>query len=153
MLAKELKTLANKSGRLIVKVKPGNNPEADTLGDYGHSVSDISTYLKHGMTAAIVDAWTFPKLPPIVEAEAYNDRFMSGHIYFIFDHGVFLAENEKVADAGWLNPKPKEGELPKGTAIQIGAYSGFDMIGFPADLDVSDLFDIIAEPVAAVPAA
>jgi hypothetical protein len=86
-------------------------------------------------------------MPPIhallLDAKPYHDAVEQGQIYFVFHHQPYLEQNEKVADRTWQNDRPVNGELAEGTAVETGCYTGYDMIGFPPDEDMSKLVEII----------
>lgn len=145
MLAKDLKQLVKKNDSVKVRIiaAPADDGEGN-LSDFGDSMAGISTYIRTGMTADITDACEMPVIHEnLLDAKPYHDLILPGRIYFVFHHAPYTAGNEQFAEKIWTNDSPKDGELSKGTAIQTGCYSGYDMIGFPADEDMSKLLEII----------
>lgn len=147
MLAKDLKELVKKQGAITVRVIAVPEHEGEgNMSDFGASVASISTYLRTGMMADITDACAMPVIHPLLDdAKLYRDAMEQGHIYFVFHHQPYLEQNEKVAEPNWQNDNPGAGEVAEGTAVQIGCYSGYDMIGFPPDEDMSKLLEIVTK--------
>lgn len=139
MLAKDLKKHVAKQGSIPVRIIIPRNPHGEgNLSDYGDSVAGISTYLESGMHADIVEACQMPPISKdLLDAKAYHEAMIPGHIYFVFNHECHRDHNEQLSSKTWMNDKPKDGHLPVGSAIQVGCYTGFDMIGFHPDEDMS----------------
>jgi hypothetical protein len=145
MLAKDLKQLVKSQNIVKVRVIAPPMPEGQkNLSDYGDSVSGISTYLEQGMLADIVDACSMPPMPDtMLDAKAYLDAVTAGHVYFVFRHAPYIEHNERIASTTWTNDRPEPGELAEGTAVQTGCYSGYDMIGFAPEEDMSQILEIL----------
>lgn len=141
MLAKELKKYVARQGSIPVRIIAP--PKADGEGnfsDYGASVAGISTYLETGMHADIVDACQMPPISlGLLDAKAYHEVMIPGYIYFVFNHDCHREHNEKISSKTWTNDRPTAEHAAVGSAIEIGAYTGFDMIGFAPDEDMSTL--------------
>lgn len=148
MLAKDLKQIVKKQDSVTIRVIATPAPQGQgDMSDFGASVAGISTYLSPGMMADITDVCTMPPVEErLLDAKPYLDAVMPGHIYFVFHHGPYLAHNEQFASQVWENDDPQNGEVGQGTAVQTGCYTGYDMLGFPANEDMSKLF-AIAEKV------
>jgi hypothetical protein len=142
MLAKDLKELVKKQGSVTIRVI-AQPSEEENISDYGASVAGIFTYLRTGMMADITDACSMPNIHKGLDSAAYREAMEQGYVYFVFHHEPYLTDNEKVADDTWTNDSPPAGKLPKGTAMQIGTYTGYDMVGFPPDDDMFRLFEIV----------
>jgi hypothetical protein len=146
MLAKDLKTIINKLGLVTVRIGSREVPNAQgNLSDFGASVAGISTYLQTGMKADIVDAMLMPPMPNMMDCQDYHNTVVQGMVYFVFQHGQYRDHNEPLASTNWTNDRPKDNELPEGTAIQVGCYSGFDMVGFDPDEDISDILITVVD--------
>jgi hypothetical protein len=145
MFAKDLKQLVKSQN--IVKVRiiaPAMLGGQNNLSDYGNSVAGISTYLEQGMLADIVDACTMPPVHAgLLDAKDYLAAVTAGHVYFVFRHAPYTEHNERIASTNWTNDSPESGELAEGTAVQTGCYSGYDMIGFEPDEDLSQILEIL----------
>lgn len=145
MLAKDLKQLVKSENtvkvRIIAPTMPGGQMN---LSDYGNSVAGISTYLEKGMLADIVDACTMPPVHAgLLDAKDYLTAVTVGHVYFVFRHALYTEHNESIASNNWVTDSPEPGELAEGTAVQTGCYSGYDMIGFEPDEDLSQILEIL----------
>lgn len=147
MLARELKDLVNHRSCLPITLLTAVNSGAEgNLSDFGISVAHDSTYLRAGMRADIVDACRMPPIAPgLLDAADYFKAIVPGLIYFVFYHGIYRDQNEPLASREWQNSNPKQGELARGTAFETGAYSGYDMVGFPPDQDLTQLFAVICD--------
>lgn len=145
MLAKDLKKHLAKQGSIPVRIIAPRQPDGQgNFCDHGASVAGISTYLETGMHADIVDACQMPPISAeLLDAKPYHDAMIAGHIYFVFNHEFHREHNEKIACKDWTNDNPTAEHLRQGTAIQVGAYTGYDMIGFPPDEDMSKLLEPI----------
>lgn len=145
MLAKDLKKHLAKQGSIPVRIIASSKSNGDgNFSDHGASVAGISTYLETGMHADIVDACQMPPISlDLLDAQPYHDAMIPGHIYFVFNHDFHRAHNEKISAKTWTNDKPTAEHLAEGSAIQVGAYTGYDMIGFAPDEDMSKLLEPI----------
>lgn len=141
MLAKDLKKHVGKQGSISVRIiAPVAADGEGNFSDYGDSVTGVSTYLMNGMLADIVDACQMPPVSlELIDAKAYHNAMIPGHIYFVFNHGGYREHNEKISDKTWMNDTPTAEIAARGSAIDVGCYSGYDMIGFPPDEDMSVL--------------
>jgi hypothetical protein len=145
MLAIDLKKQVGKQGSIAVRIiAPTQVDGQGNLSDYGVSVAGISTYLEQGMHADIVEACQMPHISlGLLDAKLYNDAMIPGYVYFVFHHDFHRLHNEKISCKNWTNDKPAEGCVGLGSAIEVGAYTGYDMVGFPADQDMSKLLEPI----------
>lgn len=146
MLAKDLKQLV-KQGTVTVRVIAQRLAVGQgNLSDHGASVAGISTYLTSAMLADITDSCTMPVIhPTLLDAKYYHGAMEPDYIYFVFHHQPYLEHNEKVAERNWQNDSPENGQLAEGTAVEVGCYSGYDMVGFTADEDMSKIFEIVSK--------
>jgi len=139
MTAQELRDLVKRRGTVTVTVAAASMPSGEgNLSDHGASVAGISTYLQSGMKADIVDVCVMPPIKSnLLDAEDYHKAMIAGHVYFVFYHAPYVEHNERIASPNWTNDSPQAGELREGTAVQTGCYSGYDMVGFAPEEDVS----------------
>lgn len=145
MLAKDIKQLVKSQNTVKVRIIAAPMPGGQkNLSDYGNSVAGISTYLEQGMLADIVDACTMPPVHAgLLDAKDYLAAVTVGHVYFVFHHAPYAEHNERIASNNWVNDSPEAGELEEGTAVQTGCYSGYDMIGFEPEEDLSQILEIL----------
>jgi hypothetical protein len=113
------------------------------LADFGDSLCGESTYFNSRMRAKVVRCFAAPELPPLPNMPDYrfagrNEPFKPGFLYFIFDTESFHEHNETIADRNWTNDEG--GVYRKGTGREVNAYTGFDVIGFAPDMDLTPVF-------------
>lgn len=143
MKAIELKKRVNVEGSVTIEVLDLTDNEYGTnLTDHGCSFSATSTYMESGLRATITDAVMLPPLPQMSDTELYERLVEPNFIYFVFDHGAHQAFNEERSSKNWIGDTVN-GIQETGSAIEMGAYTGFDIVGFPPDMDVSTLFKIL----------
>lgn len=144
-----LMTALKQDANVLVKVadlKQRRESEGKGLYEYGHSLCDESTYLDSCMVARVERAFEGPVLPPMPAVSDYvfhetEPVYKPGWVYFVFNHSEFVEENERVASRNWYNNEGSE--YLRGTAREVGCYSGFDVIGFAPDFDLTQVFDVI----------
>jgi hypothetical protein len=144
-----LMTALKQDANVLVKVadlKLRRESEGRELYEYGNSLCGESTYLDSCMVARVERAFEGPVLPPMPAVSDYvfhetEPVYKPGWVYFVFNHSEFVEVNERVASRTWYN---NEGpEYLRGTARDVGCYSGFDVIGFPPDFDMTRVFETI----------
>jgi hypothetical protein len=140
MNALELKELVRQKGSVTIIVVAGADNRVVTdevdISDMGASMAGDSTYLEAGMKADIVDACLMPALPDMIDAREYNANIKPGLIYFVFRHDIHAAHNEPFAGRNWQSNEKDPKQRKYGTAIEVGCYTGFDVVGFDSNFDM-----------------
>lgn len=147
--ARLLSTALKQDIAVLIKVADLRNraeSEGRELYEYGHSLCGESTFLDSRMVARVERAFEGPVLPPMPAVSDYvfdeaEPVYKPGWIYFIFNHSEFVEDNERVAQRDWYHNTGTE--YLKGTAREVGCYSGFDVIGFPPDFDMNQVFEFV----------
>lgn len=147
--AKLLMSTLKQDVAVLVKVadlRQRTEPEGTELYKYGHSLCEESTYFDSCMVGRVERAFEGPVLPPMPAVSDYvfheaEPVYKPGWIYFIFNHSEFVKGNEQVARKDWYHNTGTE--YLRGTAREVGCWSGFDVIGFPPDFDMTQVFEVI----------